>query len=81
MIKHGPNLKDSKSPHHQSPNIVMSVQGEFISPIKRIISTNEGGSVDNSMTVYKKSNKVGFNNLMPLSEDPNEDREDRGRAG
>ena len=29
------------------------------------------------MTNYKKSNKLGFNNLMPCSEDPNEDKEDK----
>jgi hypothetical protein len=55
---------------------MISVQGEFISPIKRIISTNEADN--NSMTVYRKSSKIGMNNLMPLSEDTNED--DKGQS-
>ena len=45
---------------------MVQVQGEFISPIKRIIAANEN---DVSMTTYKKSSKIGINNLIPCSED------------
>ena len=49
----------------------MSVQGEYISPIKRIIGGNDA---DVSMTTYKKSAKIGFNNLMPSGEAIEDDR-------
>lgn len=69
VIKHNP--KEGKSPH-QSSHLV-SVHGEYISPIKRIIAGNES---DVSMTTYKKSAKIGIGNLVPCSEDLLEERAD-----
>lgn len=66
VIRHNPN--ENKSP--QKSSHMVSVQGEFISPIKRIIAANEN---DLSMTTYKKSSKIGINNLISCSEDQNED--------
>lgn len=76
IIKHGPNLKDTKSPNQSQSNGAIN-QGDFNSPLKRFSQHIPEASGDSLKKNNINPGFSGFASLLPCNEDPNEDKDDK----